>query len=227
MRGTLGGAKRVRLGCWRGDGVSMSKLAGQYREDHGLVGATAMLPLYTAFKICCAPKFSSPVNTLRRMADLLEDAEDVDSVRGTAICFVVDCSRETPRLIVSSAAHPKIMFFRPGESGSLPEDDQIGFPFGVGQQLYYDNLLGEKRFDLKMGDILVAITDGVIDAGSKEKGMFGADGIASSVLQVRGKGPEAIAFAIKAAMLKHCDNVLFDDYTILVIRITGSVSHPK
>ncbi|MEK6258343.1 MAG: GAF domain-containing SpoIIE family protein phosphatase [Planctomycetota bacterium] len=193
-------------------------------EGHGLIGATAMLPLHTAFTIC-AKKFLSPQHTLWQMNDLLEG---VEHVAGTAICFVVDCSRETPRLIVSSAAHPKMMIFRPGQSESLPKGGQEGFQIGVGRQMYYDNLLDESRFDLEVGDTLVAVTDGVIEAGEKgEMGQFGADRISLSVLQARSKEPKAIALAIKDAMLKHCDNVLFDDYTILVIRITGSATHQE
>lgn len=186
-------------------------------ENHGVVGATAMLPIYTAFKIC-AQKFLSPRHTLWRLNDLLEG---VDNVRGSAICFLVDCSRSSPRLIVSSAAHPKIMVSRPGMFLSLPKGEEEGFQIGVGRQMYYDNLLEESRFDLEKGDIVVAITDGVSEAGENgASGKFGIDRLSVIIAETRSKGPEAVALAIEQAMLKHCHNAVFDDYTILVIRIT-------
>jgi serine phosphatase RsbU (regulator of sigma subunit) len=182
--------------------------------DHGIQGACNMLPLVAAFN-AASKSFASPKHTLWQMGNFIDGLHS----QGTAICFVIDCSRDKPRLVLSSAGDQKIVVVKKNDIVQLPRTKESGFTLGQGQGKYYDNLLEELTHELDPGDTLIVVTDGVLDAGveSEDGRKFGMDGVYSCLDSIR-QGPQKAAEAIEARMLEHCDSP-HDDYTILVIVI--------
>jgi serine phosphatase RsbU (regulator of sigma subunit) len=185
--------------------------------DHGITGACNMLPLITAFN-SLSGEFLSPRHVLWRMNQVFD--RQAKTKGGTAVCFVVDRSRDKPRIIVSSAGHPGLLHVSRSGTSYLPQEENRGFAIGWGDlQQFYDNLISEASYELSDGDVIVAFTDGVSEAGANgPMGEFGLDGITSRVTANRRGTPEKIAKEIESAICDHASE-LFDDYTIMALRI--------
>ena len=193
-------------------------------EGHGITGACNMLPLLTAFTACTEKQqFLSPKPLLFRMDQLV----DSQGTRGTAICFVIDRSREAddpdterPRLIVCSAGHPGLLVVLNEQAAYVPPKEGQGLPIGTGYPAFYDNLLNEVSHELSVGDIIVAFTDGVLDAGQDgPMGAYGHRRLMSLVTRLQDREPEVIAKELERDVREHARHFLDDDYTIMVLKI--------
>ena len=183
-----------------------------------------MLPLLTAFTACTEKQqFLSPKPLLFRMDQLV----DSQGTRGTAICFVIDRSREAddpdterPRLIVCSAGHPGLLVVLNEQAAYVPPKEGQGLPIGTGYPAFYDNLLNEVSHELSVGDIIVAFTDGVLDAGQDgPMGAYGHRRLMSLVTRLQDREPEVIAKELERDVREHARHFLDDDYTIMVLKI--------
>lgn len=95
--------------------------------------------------------------------------------------------------------------------------EQIGRPqplLGVLEQVTYDE---ESRL-LERGDLLVAVTDGVLERRDGAR-MLGEDGLAEELAHLRDLSAQAVAQRVRQVVADFVDEPASDDLAVLVIRM--------
>lgn len=125
--------------------------------------------------------------------------------------------RRTPRGVrctFSSGGHPLPVLRR--ANGEIVQDGPHGRLLGP----FEDADLHDFHIDLRVGDALVLVTDGVTEARRPRGAEFGEEGVRGVLGGAAGMSSGAIADAIEGAALAHAGGVLKDDLAILVVRRT-------
>lgn len=203
------------------DGKRVAIILGD-GEHHGEVGALNMLPLLTSFRILC-PQTTSTHYVLEKMGEVAEDV----GVFGTALYMIIDLpENEAGEWIVSASAAgdaPPLMIFFDLKKGNKrehpPEPSVSQTRLGVS----LPPPLGEALTTCHRYDVIVAVTDGVLDAGieAASASPFGSLGVVNAVFGVLQKNtaasPKVIADAIYSKAAEH--GPIHDDATVMVIRM--------
>ena len=93
-------------------------------------------------------------------------------------------------------------------------------PTGAAIGLIEEPDFGQSKMSLAPGDLLVMYTDGVVEATSNGRGMFGAERLVDAVAPLRGGSPGDVIRAITGALEEFVgQKELSDDATIVVCRI--------
>jgi sigma-B regulation protein RsbU (phosphoserine phosphatase) len=202
-------------------------------EGHGIEGALEMLPLYTAFRILC-PGTTSTHYVLEKMGEVARGIQ----VRGTALYFIIDMpetnknENESDDWIVSASVAgnaPPLMIFdaRSGDKREIPSERKL---FQTNLGVDFPPPLGEALTTCKADEVMVAVTDGILDAGIKDEGKSPFDrlGVSSAVMSVLRKNRPASPKEIVDAIFEqaHAHGTIHDDVTAIVIR-RGSQRHPS
>jgi PAS domain S-box-containing protein len=144
----------------------------------------------------------------------LETAYHGDERFVTVAYLTLAASATGYSIVAACGGHPQPLARRAdGSIESVPcEGDLIG-AFDVHES-------GDQSIDLRADDLLVLVTDGVIEARG-EHGEFGEDGLRQVVADA---GPTAtnVADAIEAAVLAHLAGHPQDDLAIVVIRLPAT-----
>jgi phosphoserine phosphatase RsbU/P len=120
------------------------------------------------------------------------------------------------RLDFASAGHPAAILFRPS-TGELCELDAVGWPLG----LEPENTIEENTVTLMVGDVIVAFTDGVIDATNPAGEPFGRERLEQILRENHQLPASELAELVKRSALQFCaEAAQFDDLTLVVIRAT-------
>jgi phosphoserine phosphatase RsbU/P len=100
-------------------------------------------------------------------------------------------------------------------------DGTIDFPAA------YSGVLGlfshwtyaDREIQLRSGDVLVLMTDGVLEAANEEEEEFGYQRLIASVQAIRGQGADAIRQRVLADVAAFCSNQFQDDASLIVVTV--------
>jgi len=201
-------------------------------QHHGLEAALRMLPIIGAFKMI-SQESGSAKHILQKLAALPDDV----GLNATAMCVMLEKHRDKTgthwHLFVSNAGHPSLLRVRRnGNIDEVSESQHVGdLSNRGGFGLNLDTPLGEGHLDLEEGDLIVAYTDGVSEAGLKTSADESDDeqppaahktatnrllGFRRPVTSIT---PKQLAEEIRSEALARDHGVLGDDMTIMVFRI--------
>ena len=135
----------------------------------------------------------------------------------TASVFSIDTEKQ--EFCHARAGHIPTLMYRAQEKKS----DFIsieGLGLGILRNQRYENHVQEKTYGYKPGDILVLLTDGIVE-GKNEKGeQFGYDRIKNLVEQQHHKSPQEIQTLLVDALHHFVggDGMIDDDYSLMVVK---------
>ncbi len=149
---------------------------------------------------------------LRRTNHTLIEGRNEVGMFTTMFCFIL--SVPSRRLDFASAGHPAAIWWH-AATGELSALDCDGRPLG----LELDNPIGQGEAQLDVGDVVVAFTDGVLDAANAAGDPFGRERVERLVRELGDRPAAEIAQTIEQRIREFCGPVdQFDDLTVLVIR---------
>jgi phosphoserine phosphatase RsbU/P len=162
---------------------------------------------------------SSAAKILTKLNEVLYEDLDRAAHFITACCAIFD--GRTRELSYANAGHPPALLLRAGETRctTLNADGML-----LGFTKAFDFV--ELKVPLHTDDIVVFYTDGVTEAQNEVGDRFGADRLGEAVEANRNEDPEELVAAVLAALgrfagVKQHD----DDLTIVVMKLTATVSH--
>lgn len=135
----------------------------------------------------------------------------------TASVFLINCAEQT--ICHSRAGHVPTLFYQAKEAKS----DFIffdGLGLGILRNKQYENHVQEKTFTYEAGDILVLITDGIVEAMNEKGQQFGFERIRSLVEIHYQKTPREIQNHLIDSLHSFVggDGMIDDDYSIMVVK---------
>lgn len=144
--------------------------------------------------------------------NLVADTKD----RRFVTLFLARIDPESHSVIYAAQGHQGYLLRRTGELETL---NAVGPPLG----LLDDIEMGcGPELELKPGDLLLELTDGILEAASPSGEQFGVDRTIKCVSQHRDKSADEIVQALWQAVQKHCGNVQqADDVTLVVVKMTA------
>ncbi len=149
---------------------------------------------------------------LRRTNNTLFQSRTMEDAFTTMFCMIL--SVPSRRLDYASAGHPPAILYRPA-TREMMALDSAGRPLG----LDLENPIESGDATLMVGDVLVAFTDGVLDASNPAGEQFGRARLEQTVRDHANLGAAELALCIKQEVLAFCDSAAqFDDLTVLVVR---------
>ncbi len=128
--------------------------------------------------------------------------------------------REQKKLFYSYAGHPPVFLKRAGDAGwqrlELPKSEHAAnLPLGVGREFPFE----QAAITLASGDALFFYTDGVIEAESPERQLFGSERL-QSALNGNDSDPKKLKASVLSALTAFTGGGLsHDDVTFMAIRI--------
>ena len=122
-------------------------------------------------------------------------------------------------VVVSVGGHPPLLRVTPG--GDISALGTPGSLIGAFPEVD----LVEDRAHLAPGDVLVLITDGVLEA-SGPTGLFGEVRLTATIRAAAAQGAEQVADAILGAVLDHTGGELNDDLAIVVVSVDVTPEEP-
>ncbi|MFN3999724.1 GAF domain-containing SpoIIE family protein phosphatase [Algoriphagus sp.] len=135
----------------------------------------------------------------------------------TASIFQINISEK--EICHSRAGHIPTLFYKSKEAKSdfLFFD---GLGLGILRNKQYENHVQEKSFSYEAGDILVLITDGIIEAKNQKGQQFGFERIRSLVEIHHSKSPSEIQTQLIDSLHVFVggDRMIDDDYSIMVVK---------
>jgi sigma-B regulation protein RsbU (phosphoserine phosphatase) len=121
---------------------------------------------------------------------------------------------ENRRFFIANSGLPRPILYRNGKMSII---EAVGTPLGLLPGLDYD----EHRIDCEAGDILLFLTDGVLEALNTAGVEFGYEGVESSLDNSEERSSEGIKAALSDALTVHCEGVnRQDDQTLVVFKVT-------
>ncbi len=203
--------------CVNLDQKSVGILVGDGKAK-GATGALFMLPMITSFRMCCMES-RSPSHVIERVAASCRSTSI--QAEGTAIYFVIRKIDDRILLSVSSAGHiPLAIRSRAKGFFEFPASTSPASGFPITPNL--DFSVGEECIEMGAGDIVIAYTDGISEAGSRSQSpnakIMTTGGVLSAVESANSTAPAEIARSI-LKRAEECEQPLADDATILVLRI--------
>jgi sigma-B regulation protein RsbU (phosphoserine phosphatase) len=129
----------------------------------------------------------------------------------TLFYCVLDSSARILRYV--NAGHPPALLIR--RDGSCVFLEAGGAPVGMFPAWNYE----EGVIDVRAGDVIVAYTDGVIEATNPEGEEWGLDGLREAVDECDSRSPEDIVNAVFAALDEYTDRRQGDDATVVALKV--------
>jgi len=151
-----------------------------------------------------------PAQMLALLNDALQERK-LDSQYVVMLFAVWNDENRTLQVANSGAVQP--IFCRAGESVPVKAE---GFPLGMFPNVTYE----EFSVATQPGDILVFVSDGILDAENSKDEMYGQERLSGLLCAQRGHPAQEIADAILADVTRFQDGKdRFDDETIIVLRV--------
>ena len=185
-------------------GFSIADVAGK-----GIPGAIVMASVRSMIRgeVEDAYTVSKVVRTVNRA--LCRDATEGQFVT----LFFATYDASTRRLRYTNAGHCEPILIRSGEYCFLEEG---GLPLGLVPEERYE----QAQAVLRAGDIIVAYTDGLVEAMSPDLGLFSRDRVLDVVRSNSAKDAKEILAALRDATAEFCKSQkLADDMTVVVIKL--------
>ncbi|MCP4203730.1 MAG: SpoIIE family protein phosphatase, partial [bacterium] len=183
-------------------------------SGHGLPTGLRMAMIKAALGILVEEE-KRPKEILSRLSSMIRTDQD-GRFFVTATVAVVDFRRG--RLDLTNAGHPPTYLIR---SGEVEEILLPGNPLGALGEHY-----GHTSFELEEGDVLVWLSDGLIEMVNAEGEPFGYDGIRDS-LRATHSSASAARDRVVRAVEKHAAGVPADDDQTLVAMRYRTASSPN
>ncbi len=137
----------------------------------------------------------------------------------TAFCGILDL--ETGELAYSNAGHNPPLLLRPGQNPqwlALPE----GFFLGVFENTVYRT----QRLRLQPHDLILAYTDGVVEAVDVHQNLYTNDRLVTTVQDAPANSAEGLVKSVMASVTSFSQGVpQADDITVLALRFKGYKGH--
>ncbi len=157
-----------------------------------------------------------PAEALRQVAGAVHDT--LGDRFATVAAVQLPAGEDERSVTLSLAGHPRPVL--------VPADGASRFVGVPGMLLgpFDDPDLHEDRLDLAVGEHLVLYTDGVTEATSTTRDLFGDDRLLSALDELRGGGPTSaddVADAVLSAVARHVGDGPTDDLTLMVLRRTS------
>lgn len=152
---------------------------------------------------------AAPETVLHRTNEALHCQLPADRF-ATLVYGTVDVA--TGEMVIANAGHPEPLLRRVDgtvEALDVPRHP----PLGVVSAERFE----VRRICLEPGDVLVLMTDGVVEAGWK-RGEFGIEGALSTVRGMRDMTPSSVAFGLQDAAARHGGSELSDDVSVMALR---------
>lgn len=151
-----------------------------------------------------------PAQMLTQLNDSLQERK-LDSQYVTMLFALWDDSTRTLHVANSGAVQP--ILCRGGQSITIQSE---GFPIGLFPNSSYEEL----TLATQPGDVIVFVSDGILDAENNQNEMYGQDRLSGILCAQRDHPAEHIAEAILADVTRFQDGKdRFDDETIIVLRV--------
>jgi serine phosphatase RsbU (regulator of sigma subunit) len=95
-----------------------------------------------------------------------------------------------------------------------------GLGLGILRNQRYENHVKEKTYGYKPGDILVLLTDGIVEGKNEKGAQFGYDRIKNLVEQHHHQSPQEIQTLLVNALHRFVggDGMIDDDYSLMVVK---------
>jgi sigma-B regulation protein RsbU (phosphoserine phosphatase) len=130
-----------------------------------------------------------------------------------ATLFYAIFDGDTGTLRYVNAGHPSPVVIR--RDGSILFLEAGGAPVGMFPSWTYE----EGVVELHSGDVIIAYTDGVVEATNSEGEEWGLDGLLNVLRKCDTRAAEGIVDRIFAALDKYSQGVQMDDATVLIVRV--------
>lgn len=152
----------------------------------------------------------APAEMLRQLNDALQERR-LDSQYVVMLFSVWNDENRTLQVANSGAVQP--IFCRAGESVPVKAE---GFPLGMFPGATYE----EFNVATQPGDVVVFVSDGILDAENGKEEMYGQERLSSLLCAYRGRPAQEIADAILADVSRFQEGRdRFDDETIIVLSV--------
>ena len=135
----------------------------------------------------------------------------------TASIFIIDLEKK--EICHSRAGHvPTLVYSAQEEKSEFLMFDGLGL--GILRNKLYENHVQEKTFRYKAGDILVLITDGIVEAKNQKGLQFGFERVKSLVEINHSKSPKEIQQVLIDSLHAFVggDGMIDDDYSLMVVK---------
>jgi len=151
-----------------------------------------------------------PAAMLALLNDALQERK-LDSQYVTMLFCLWNDENQTLQVANSGAVQP--VFCRAGESIPVRAE---GFPVGMFPNVTYEEL----TVATQPGDVIIFVSDGILDAEDEKEEMYGEDRLASLLCSSRDLPAQEIADAVLADVSRfQGSKERFDDETIIVLRV--------
>jgi serine phosphatase RsbU (regulator of sigma subunit) len=182
---------------------------------HGLGAALVVNRVSTLLSQMCSAE--ADLKTLLGQLDFFL-AEELSDIGIYMSLMVLRLDLEKMRLHYAGAGHPPVMVYR--GDGSLTRLESNCGLLGLGE-LYCDGPM-VSEFEIKGGDLIVLVTDGLIEAADSEGRQFGLEGLEKTILETSAEGCPAqeLAACITEKVKSFTGGHLQDDVLIIVAKMT-------
>jgi sigma-B regulation protein RsbU (phosphoserine phosphatase) len=181
---------------------------------HGLESGVLMLMTQTAARTLIEHGETDPkafLTTLNRI--IVKNAQRMQADRTLTLAFVR--YREGQVTIVGQ--HEDLLVIRQGGHIERIDTCDLGFPLGLEEDIAH--WVDELTIDFQPGDSLVLYTDGITEAESPDRELYGLDRLCAVLSRHWDQSAEAIKQAVIADVTSHIgDQKVFDDVTIVVLK---------
>jgi sigma-B regulation protein RsbU (phosphoserine phosphatase) len=151
-----------------------------------------------------------PAEMLRQLNDAIQERK-LESQYVTMLFALWDDEKRTLRIANSGAVQP--IFFHACQSSAVPAE---GFPLGMFPNATYDEI----EISAAPGDIVVFVSDGILDAENEKEEMYGQERLSQLLCDYRNLPPAEIASVILDDVTRfQGSRDRFDDETIIVLRV--------
>jgi sigma-B regulation protein RsbU (phosphoserine phosphatase) len=151
-----------------------------------------------------------PAQIMAHLNDALQERK-LDSQYVTLLFALWNDENQTLQVANSGAVQP--VFCRAGQPVTVKAE---GFPLGMFPDVTYEEL----SVATQPGDVIVFVSDGILDAENEEEEMYGQDRLSSLLCASRDLPAQAIADEILADVSRFQGaKDRFDDETIIVLRV--------
>jgi len=181
---------------------------------HGLESGMLMIMVQTAVRTLLQNEENDPVrflDTLNRT--IYGNVQRMSSDKNLTLALI---DYEHGKLTLSGQ-HEEMIVVR--KNGDLERFDTIdlGFPIGLEEEI--SDFLDQKHIHLDVGDVVVLYTDGITEAESEERKLYGVDRLCEVICQNVDASAIAIRHAVIADLRSHIGTQkIYDDITLLVLK---------
>jgi sigma-B regulation protein RsbU (phosphoserine phosphatase) len=186
---------------------------------HSLSSGLVMTAARSAFRVLLKRE-KSPAAVIEQLNQvLLPDLEQTGVF--ISICLIV-MDLEARTATYANAGHCPPMVFRTGQVVPISLE-ATGVPLGILDEPEYS----EECIPLREGDTFILYTDGFTEARNAAGQFWGEEGMVECVVKGPRGDPESVSRALVEGALRHSNNKLDDDLTVLVLRIKQDPSEQQ